>query len=70
MLTLLTNNKNMNVKVIEMEKKMHNTHHKCIEIAGISSSITNNLLKEYVLLIFKKHGVLLEVMHILACHKL
>ena len=42
----------------------------CIEIAGIPSSITNDLLEEHVLLIFKKLGVVLEAMDIVVCHRL
>ena len=42
----------------------------CIEIAGISSSITNDLLKEHVLLIFEWLDIVLEAMDVLACHSL
>ena len=42
----------------------------CIEIAGISSSITNDLLDEDVLLIFEKLDVVLEAIGIVACHRL
>ena len=41
-----------------------------IEIVGISSSITNDLLKEYVLLILEKLGGVSETMDIAACHRL
>ena len=41
-----------------MEKKMHRleqySRRECIEISAISSSITNDLLEEHVLLIFEK----------------
>ena len=41
-----------------MEKKMHRleqySRRECIEISGISSNITNDLLEEHVLLIFEK----------------
>ena len=69
-LTLSTNYKNMNEKVIEMERNMHRLEQyscpKCIEIAGIPSSITNDLLDEHILLIFEKLGVVLEAMDIVA----
>ena len=42
----------------------------CIEIAEISSSITNDLLEEHVILIFEKLGVVMEAMDIVACHRL
>ena len=42
----------------------------CIEIVGIPSSITNDLLEEHFLLVFEKLGVVLEVMDIGACHRL
>ena len=42
----------------------------CIEKARIPSSITNNLLKEDILLIFEKLGVVLEAVVIVACHRL
>ena len=41
-----------------------------IEIVGIPSSITNNLLEEYVLLILEKLGGVLETMDIAACYRL
>ena len=41
-----------------------------IEIVGIPSSITNDLLEEHVLLIFEKLGVVLETMDIVACHRM
>ena len=73
-LTFSTNYKNINENVIEMEKNMHGmeqySRRKCIEIVGISSSITNDLLEEHVLLIFEKLGVVLETMDIVACHRL
>ena len=40
------------------------------KIVGILSSITNDLLKEHVLLIFEKLGVVLEAMDIVACQRL
>ena len=42
----------------------------CIEIAGIPSSITNDLLEERVILIFEKLGVVMEAMDIAVCHRL
>ena len=55
------NYKNINEKVIEMERNMHwmeqYSRRECIEIVGIPSSITNDLLEEHVLLIFEKLGV-------------
>ena len=56
------NYKNINEKVIEMERNMHwmeqYSRRECIEIVGIPSSITNDLLEEHVLLIFEKLGVI------------
>ena len=56
-----------------MERNMHRleqySHHECMEIAGILSSITNDLLKEQILLIFEKLDVVLERMDIVACHR-
>ena len=42
----------------------------CIEIAGVPSSITNDLLVEHVILIFEKLGVVMKAMDIVACHRL
>ena len=71
-LTLSMNYKNINEKVIEMERNIHRmeqySRRECIEIVGIPSSITNDLLEEHVLLIFEKLGVVLETMDIVACH--
>ena len=73
-LTLSANYKNMNEKVIEMERNMHRLeqycHRVCKEVEGIPSSITNDLLEEHVLLIFEKLHVALEEMDIVACHRL
>ena len=56
-----------------MERNMHwmeeYSRRECIEIVGIPSSITNDLLEEPVLLIFEKLGVVLETMDIVACHR-
>ena len=41
-----------------------------IEIVGISSNITNDLLEEYVKLIFEMLYGVLETMDIAACHRL
>ena len=53
-----------------MERNMHRleqySRRECIEIADISSSITNDLLEKHVLLIFEKVGVVLEAMDIVA----
>ena len=74
LLTLSTNYKNINEKLVEMERNMHRLEqhscHECIEIAGVLSSITNDLLKEHVLLIFEKLDVVLEAMDIVASHRL
>ena len=47
-----------------MERNRHRleqySHHKCMEISDIPSSIMNNLLEEHVLLIFEKLDVALE----------
>ena len=60
-LTLSMEYKNTNEKVIEMERNIHRmeqySRRECIEIVGIPSSITNDLLEEHVLLIFEKLGV-------------
>ena len=73
-MTLSTNYKNINEKVIEMERNMHRLEQyfrrACIEIAGIPSSITNDLLEVHVLLIFEKLDVALEAMDIVVCHRL
>ena len=42
----------------------------CIEVVGIPSSITKELLEEHVLQIFGKLGVVLETMDTVACHRL
>ena len=74
LLILSTNYKNINEKVIEMERNMHRSGQcfccKCIEIAGVPSSIINDVLKEHVLLIFEKLGVVFEEMDIVTCHRL
>ena len=71
-LTISASYKNINEKDIEMERNMHRmeqySRRECIEIVGIPSSITNDLLEEHVLLIFEKLGVVLETMDIVACH--
>ena len=46
------------------------SNRECIEIAGIPSSITNDLLEEHVSLIFEKLDIVLEVLDIVACHRL
>lgn len=67
-LTLSTNYKNINEKLIEMERKMHRMEQysccECIEITGIPSSVTNDLLEKHDLLILEKLGVVLETMDI------
>ena len=72
LLTLSASYKNINEKVIEMERNMHRmeqySRRECIEIVGIPSSITNDQLEEHVLLIFEKVGVVLETMDIVACY--
>ena len=73
-LTISTNYKNINEKVIEMERNLHRleqySRREDIEIAGILGSITNDLLEEHVLLVFEKLDVVLEAMDIVACHRL
>ena len=73
-LTISTNYKNINEKVIEMERNLHRleqySRREDIEIAGILGSITNDLLEEHVLLVFEKLDVVLEAMDIAACHRL
>ena len=65
--TLSTDYKNINEKVIEMERNMHRmeqySRRECIEIVGIPSSITNDQLEEHVLLIFEKLGYRLGEMN-------
>ena len=72
--TLSISHKKLNSIVIEMERNMHRleqySRHECIEIAGVPNSITNNLLEEHNILIFKKLGVVMEPMDIVACHRL
>ena len=71
---LSMNHKKLNNKAIEMERNMHRldqySRRECIEIAGVPNSITNNLLEEYVILIFEKLGVVIEAMDIVVCHRL
>ena len=66
--------KKINDRIIEIERNAHRLEHysrrECIEIAGVSNSITNNLLEEQVILIFEKLGVVMEPMDIVACHRL
>ena len=68
------NYRNINEKVIEMERNMHRmeqySHRECMEIVGISSSIMSDLLEEHVLLIFEKLAVVLETMDIVVCYRL
>ena len=51
-----------------MERNTHRlekySHCEYIEIAGVSNSITNDLLEEHVILIFEKPGVVMEPMDI------
>ena len=72
--TLSISHKKFNGIVIEMERNMHRleqySHQEYIEIAGVPNSITNNLLEEHNILIFKKLGVVMEPMDIVACHRL
>ena len=72
--TLSINHKKLNDRIIEMERNMHRleqySRRECIEIAGIPSSITNDLPEEHVILIFEKLGVVMEAMDIVACHRL
>ena len=55
-----------------MERNMHRlekySRRECI--AGILSSIANDLHEEHVLLFFEKLDVVLEAMDIVACHRL
>ena len=71
--TFSINHKKLNDRIIEMERNKHRLeqylHCECIEIAGILSSITNNL-EEHTILIFKKLGVVMEAIDIVACHRL
>ena len=73
-LTLSTNYKNINEKVIEMERNLHrleqHSRREDIEIAIILGSITNDLLEEHVLLVFEELDIVLEVIDIVACHRL
>ena len=62
--TLSTNHKKLNDRKIEMERNMHRlqqySRRECIEIAEVPNSITDDLLKEHIILIFEKLGVLIE----------
>ena len=64
----------MNEKVFEMERNIHReeqySRRKCIKIAGIPSSITNNLLEKHVLLILEKIRVVIKAMDIVVRHRL
>ena len=64
----------MNEKVIEMERNIHReeqySRRKCIKVAGIPSSITNNLLEKHVLLILEKIGVVIKATDIVVRHRL
>ena len=66
--TLSINHKKVNDRIIETERNMHRleqySRRECIEIAGVPSSITNDLLEEHVILIFEKLGVVMEAMDI------
>ena len=57
-----------------MEGNMHRSEQysrrEYIEIASFPNSITNDLLEERVILIFEKLAVVIEVMDIVACHRL
>ena len=68
------NHKKLNDRMIKMEGNMHRSEQysrrECIEIASFPNSITNYLLEERVILIFEKLGVVIEVMDIVACHRL
>ena len=72
--TLSINHKKLNDRVIEMERNTHRlellSRRECTEIAGVPSSITNDLLEEHVILIFETVGVVMEPMDIVACHRL
>ena len=69
--TLSMNHKRLNNKMTEMERNMHRleqySRRECTEIAGVLNSITN---EEHVILIFKKLGVVIEAMDIVAYHRL
>ena len=61
--TLFINHKKLNDRIIEMQRNMHRleqySRRECIEIAGVPSSITNDILEEHVILIFEKLGVVM-----------
>ena len=73
--TLSINHKKLNDRIIEMERNTHRREHaqysrrECIKIPGVPNSITNNLLEEHIILFFKKLGVVMEPMDIVACHR-
>lgn len=73
-MTFPINLKNLNEKIIKIERKMQRleqySHRECMEIADILSSITNDLLKEHDILILGKLQVVMEAVDILACHRL
>ena len=62
--------KNMNEKYRNGEKLEQYSRLEFIEIASILSSITNDLYREHILLIFQKLDVVLEGMDIATCHRL
>ena len=74
LMTLSIIHKKLNNRVIKIERNTHRleqySHRECIEIAGVLNSITNDLLKEHVIVIFEKLGVVMEPMDIVVFHRL
>ena len=72
--TFSSNREKLNDRIIRMERNMHRLekYSRCeyTEIAGVPSSITNDLLEEHVIIIFEKLGVVMEAMGIVACHRI
>ena len=56
--TLSISHKKLNDRVIEMERNMHRleqySRRECIKIAGVTNSITNDLLEEHVIFNFRE----------------
>ena len=63
LMTFSINHQKLNDRIIEMEGNMHRLEWysccRCIKIADILNSITNDLLKEHIILIFKKLWVVI-----------
>ena len=74
MTTLSIDHKNLNERILKMERNMHRfeqySRHECVQIAGIPGNITNYPPEEHVIPTFDKLGVVIEATDIVACHGL